>query len=304
MQLIDKKKIDDFIKSTTLLTGWSAFSYSLWFTNRGVFNKKLTDYKWFAKRMYELWRWRLNLKQRYWNKSKDKIRSVFETSREVWGQTLKEKYSKYLCDNVFDHCPYCWKTQLLYRKRVSWKWYTFNFSLDHFFPLDKYAFYGLSLYNLVPACVFCNSYNKNNLDPKEVVDEWGSIFHPYFWRLVERDSNYYFDWREYNNRVYFDWKSKEQLWNVSSETYRSQINRFYLNEIYSTSRDTSNDIKHILNAYIQLAETSWIFSIWSFNDLFLYLNFFSPKDKSEILKYTNWKMRYDILNEIKKVIDK
>ncbi|WPU66637.1 hypothetical protein [Peredibacter starrii] len=49
-------------------------------------------------------------------------------------------------------CPYCNKTQIENRQNIRAR----SSQLDHFFDKDKYPFFALSFFNLVPACSSCN----------------------------------------------------------------------------------------------------------------------------------------------------
>lgn len=70
-------------------------------------------------------------------------------------------------------CPYCNRDYINSRGNSH-----AGFEMDHFFSKDKYPFFAISLYNLVPSCSSCNRLksNKNiNLSPyDETIDNMNS----------------------------------------------------------------------------------------------------------------------------------
>ncbi len=49
-----------------------------------------------------------------------------------------------------------------------------KFQFDHFYPKDKYPYFSLSLYNLIPSCANCNHRKRNTeMDIRK-------HFHPFY----------------------------------------------------------------------------------------------------------------------------
>lgn len=75
-------------------------------------------------------------------------------------------------------CPYCNRNYVSIFNDKKYKLITP--SLDHFYPRKYYAYLGLSLWNLVPSCDYCNSKIKSSGDREdsETVDS-NDLLYPY-----------------------------------------------------------------------------------------------------------------------------
>lgn len=64
------------------------------------------------------------------------------------------------------YCPYCnAETIYVVPKEDGTESECYRSALDHYLPRSRYPFFGLSLYNLIPACTRCNSCYKHEQDP-------------------------------------------------------------------------------------------------------------------------------------------
>lgn len=71
-------------------------------------------------------------------------------------------------------CPYC-NAETVYAFEVQKSGVKLiKSAFDHFFPRARYPFFGLSLYNLIPACTRCNSALKHDLSA-----DLTEVAHPY-----------------------------------------------------------------------------------------------------------------------------
>lgn len=233
-------------------------------------------------------KWILNRYNNWWNfNGVDVIKNV------------KNKFIEFFIKEI-KFCPFCWKTPLIFfnsdlqrdkwflekvRNHI-WKfilWKEFEnwrlFDLDHFFPKEKYPYLAISFYNLIPICKWCN-YIKNNDD---VLDEKEDIYHPYFWYL---DNIWCFKLKD---NFIFEW---------------NHSNFFRLKEIYLNSQDTKNDIWFIRDK-IEHIKTNEIndknlcleqFNLEEIKEIF-FKNYY-PKEEQEILKYSNWKLKKDLIENI------
>jgi hypothetical protein len=89
-------------------------------------------------------------------------------------------------------CPYC-NRNTIYNLKYSKKRTS---ELDHFYPISKYPFFGLSFYNLIPSCKVCNKIKLDSSD-REYINPYDERF-------------------DFNKNAKFDFKVK------SSDFYRSE----------------------------------------------------------------------------------
>ena len=88
-------------------------------------------------------------------------------------------------------CPYCNRQYItpLYKqsKKESIR---VRADLDHFFPKNRYPYFSMSLYNLVPSCKFCNSSLKHTKEfNMQDINPYEESFGDYFSFRVETDSS-------------------------------------------------------------------------------------------------------------------
>jgi hypothetical protein len=156
------------------------------------------------------------------------------------------------------------------------------FDLDHFFPKSKYKYLAINFYNLIPICKWCN-YLKNESDPLYIKND---IFHPYFWFLDN------IDWKEkFDNKLSF----------IDRSLFHSNHSKFFkLLDIYINSQDTCNDIWFIKDKIEKIKATeNSLFKGLTIEDKkeYFFKNFY-PHEESEILKFSNWKLKKDWINNI------
>lgn len=134
--------------------------------------------------------------------SKDNLRSIFDYKafRDKLGMNLIRKLD-------ITCCPYCNKnytSYLTFHKTGVTSISDIFPEFDHFYPRSKYPLLGISFYNLIPSCNFCNSHIKSSADSLKL-----NLFHPYthfknqgvkfkfyptnFKSLIGLDRNYKFD---------------------------------------------------------------------------------------------------------------
>lgn len=85
----------------------------------------------------------------------------------------KKPYRAYELIKLLDinTCPYC-NRNTIYNLKYSKKRTS---ELDHFYPISKYPFFGLSFYNLIPSCKVCNKIKLDNAD-KEYINPYDERF--------------------------------------------------------------------------------------------------------------------------------
>lgn len=105
------------------------------------------------------------------NISIDKIEHELMEKRKVQQYDEKEGWGPYqlIMSLNLNSCPYCNRQYINSFYSESGKT---RADLDHFYPKDKYPYFALSFYNLIPSCLVCNRNIKRNQDFREKV-------HPY-----------------------------------------------------------------------------------------------------------------------------
>ncbi len=210
-------------------------------------------------------------------------------------------YSKlrgYIIDSFlkeYSYCPYCWKTPLIYFDNNNKSKRMFQF--DHFFSKNYFNNGVINFYNLIPSCNACN-HIKSDLFP---INE---IFHPYFWWVKVNWNSVDIIWDDYDTVSYcykdINWKK------TIFATYHWEY--FNLNQMYQQSiRDTANvfdfirdknkkikdEIKRIPNRFKDSEEAKKYF----------FEHYYSP-DKNEVTHYQNWKLKKDLIDNLKIKIKK
>lgn len=308
MQLIE---IDWIIEKLKLTDEWQAF-YNYLKKNKKKFgclsnfkekevDEKINYILW-KNIIYDLLNDKPNLK---WLDEKwilDRYNNWWEVEKIDVIKKVKNKFIKLFIDEVH-FCPFCWKTPLIlfnrndkkntcFLEKVLWKINSRNFDdwrlfdLDHFFPKSNYKYLSINFYNLIPICKWCN-YIKNNKNP---LDNKKDIFNPYFWFLDNLESNNLFD-----NKFCF---GDEKIFESNHFIF------FKLDEIYLNSQDTINDILFIRDKIekIKTEKNNWDilnlnFSLKEKKEIF-FKNYYPTKEQ-DILKYSNWKLKKDLIENLK-----
>lgn len=224
------------------------------------------------------------------NNENNKSFAEFYNSKSKFWVKIKQNFIKNFLEEV-KFCPYCWKVPL-----ITFDEYNGNedskqkrtFQLDHFFPKSNFPSLWCNLYNIVPSCYSCN-FLKIDKNP----EDW--IFHPYFWTIVTKNWNKYFDGQDLDIN-FIDGE------NLSSKRNQKHIEFFKLKSIYSYSQDTHNDIKFIRDK-VEKMKSDNRREIDINDDVidYFFKNFY-PKDGEKILLYSNWKLKRDFIDYIKKYL--
>ena len=189
-------------------------------------------------------------------------------------------------------CPYCGKVPLIYFEKWKGKENSYRrlFQLDHFFPKNFYHKWIINFYNLIPSCNACN-HLKWDKNPFDAIKKSWKIFHPYFWWLTK-------DFLD-NNHKKSNYDSSTNI-NLSYNSTHSKY--FKLAEKYFNSEDTFNIFCFIQDKITKIKDERTRFkkSFKSDEELkdYFFKNYY-PKSEQEILKYSNWKLKKDLIKNIK-----
>jgi len=204
-------------------------------------------------------------------------------------------------------CPYCGKVPLIYFEKWNWKSNSYRrmFQLDHFFPKNSYHKWIINFYNLIPSCNACNHLKLNN-NPLDILERWWKIFHPYFWWIYKDWDKIKVDDSTFDEKVTFVWTpnldydSRTQIFS----TYHWKFFRLW--EIYLYDEETYNIFNFIYDKYTKIKDEYCRFkqtskSIKEFIDYF-FKNYY-PEKEEEILKYSNWKFKKDLIEYMEKILE-
>ncbi|MGK0256180.1 MAG: hypothetical protein ACI81I_000790 [Arcobacteraceae bacterium] len=128
-------------------------------------------------------------------------------------------------------CPNCNRNtiyNLKYtKKRTS--------ELDHFYPISKYPFFGLSFYNLIPSCKVCNKLKLDNYK-KEYINPYDERF--------DFNKNAKFNFKILSSNFYnseeaieLECKFKENILSEEKKRIKNNINDFELYDLYQNHKD-------------------------------------------------------------------
>lgn len=167
-------------------------------------------------------------------------------------------------------CPYCNRNFIDTYKIDGNNEIRDNAQIDHFFPKEKYPYFSISLYNLIPCCAQCNHIKSNNM--KEIV-------YPYS-DTINDAMNFKIDFLEdiKNNIDNIDvLYGKSDKFNISinlnniDNKIANNVEIFKLDKLYETHKE------HVKN----LIKKSIVYNETTINELYdQYPNLF--KDESEI----------------------
>lgn len=208
---------------------------------------------------------------------------------------LKKEFINLIFEEI-DFCPNCWKSPFLSTKNLK------SFDLDHFFPKNfeinnkkPYKYLTYNFYNLIPICTFCNQKLKKTRNPLGVINTWGVLYNPYFWWIWKSIFGYSF-----NDSVTFskiDKHKREYIY----DSFHSEF--FKLDEIYTESKDFNNDMLFIkwiedklLTEKINAKSLKINFDLEGRKDYFF--KNYSPQNENEILKFSNWKFKMDLVDNL------
>ncbi len=150
-------------------------------------------------------------------------------------------------------CPYCNKNYISYLAihKVGNKGISNIFpEFDHFYPQKYYPLLGVSFFNLIPSCSFCNTHLKHSKDPVK-----HNLFHPY-----TELKNGGFKFRFFaNNYLALIGKSTNVKWSFRftevdktvNDTIKNSLDFFAIKETYEKCH--SDLIKEIIDKRITYA---------------------------------------------------
>lgn len=195
---------------------------------------------------------------------------------------IKELFLDMFIEKV-KFCPYCGKIPLIrYENDDNEKKWTYH--LDHIFPKSKYRYLTYNFYNLIPVCSICNQLKwRKELSAKKNKH----IFHPYYWLLQEKNWKKYFD------------ISKETIDDNFLNFFKENTRFYNLDKIYFHAQDTHNDTEFILDKISKIntdKDKLTFFDIEERKEH--YFKNFYPKDEKDTLKYSNWKLRRKLINDV------
>jgi len=233
----------------------------------------------------------------------DKIKNFFESKSQVI-LNLKKYFLLYLQKNWILTCVYCWKVSNIHWE-LSEKLVKL-YDIEHFLPRSRYPYLAVNLYNWLPVCKACNETLKKNIDPLEWTNKNKRVFHPYFWWIYKDWDKIKVDDSIFDEKVTFVWTpnldydSRTQIFS----TYHWKF--FKLWEIYLYDEETYNIFNFIYDKYTKIKDEYCRFkktskSIKEFVDYF-FKNYY-PEKEEEILKYSNWKLKKDLIEYMEKILE-
>jgi hypothetical protein len=145
----------------------------------------------------------------------------------------KQPYRAYELIKALDinTCPYC-NRNTIYNLRYSKKRTS---ELDHFYPISKYPFFGLSFYNLIPSCKVCNKIKLDNAN-KEYINPYDERFDfnknaKFDFKIL--DSNFY----NSINSIKLRCKLKKDTSSEEEKRIKNNIKDFKLFDLYQNHKD-------------------------------------------------------------------
>lgn len=176
---------------------------------------------------------------------------------------LKDYFSyDYIIDNLYRHqliydmgitvCPYCNRQYITNYKYDECKRTTAD--LDHFYPVSKYPFLSLSIYNFIPSCPICNSRMKLSYSSEEIIYPYEEEFEEHAWFCTDLDYNNLDIGGLLGHSVNFTIDITIRNDSLLRDKIASSIKLFKLKEVYETHKDyvseiaikkTSNPLSHI-----------------------------------------------------------
>ncbi len=214
-------------------------------------------------------------------------------SKSKKNKELKETFLKRVCEDSNSFCCYCWKDKLTH---FWWDWWTFKrlYDIEHFLPRSKFPDLSINLYNWLPVCMSCNQRLKKDKNP---LNSW-EIFHPYFWFIPAIQDKPFTFWDTETLDTKYSFKENER----KELIYNSDHSKFFrLPEIYLNSQDTFNTFNFIQDKRTKMKDEKIRFKENSKTDTELKDYFFKnyyPKSENEILKYSNWKLKKDLIENL------
>lgn len=201
-------------------------------------------------------------------------------------KNLKLQFLKVLWNEWLNYCCYCGKNELIILEQAKKR----LFDIEHFLPRILYPNLSVNILNWLPVCSSCNTRLKWSKNPLKNKLE---IFHPYFWFInVEEkrtlDEKYTFSPVDKRNRKLI-YESNHSIF-------------FHIQDIYDSSKSTKNVLNEIscieskINTDKNNAKQYWIPFNFEKRKKSEWYNF--PSSEEEILKFENWKLKKDLLDNL------
>jgi len=217
-----------------------------------------------------------------------------------WNNKLKQDFFEELYKNWINFCCYCGKDRLTHFKEKNWNFKRL-YDIEHFLPRSKFPDLSVNLYNWLPVCMSCNQRLKKSDNP---LVKW-EVFHPYFWflnsagqqralALWNLDSDYSFTYTDKKKNIIFESNHSKffELWKI----YLNSQDTF---NIFNFIQDKRTKIKDELNNFENL---KWLNEEEKKQKIKKYKNYFFqnyyPKQEQDILKFSNWKLKKDLIENI------
>lgn len=193
-------------------------------------------------------------------------------------------------------CPYC---NRIYTHTVTKKSKNIiRAYLDHFIPKARYPLFGLSFFNLIPSCSYCNSSIKGN--DKDFTFEkmvFDNYIHPYF--DIE---HFKFRFKPFDISGFSgDEKGIEiEIIDLSSAKLDKTLKFFRTSEIYQVHKDM---VAKLINKRIIYNDSNleMISNITGIEKEILFNSLFDKINDDEIIDYSLGKLKNDVIEQLKKL---
>lgn len=224
--------------------------FQRYFNHNYVFNFRINDYIAQNPDCYET-----SVKfQRLITEIKNRTISFYSFLKDFFSYDyIDDKYRHQLIyDMGITVCPYCNRQYITNYKYDESKRTTAD--VDHFYPVSKYPFLSLSIYNFIPSCPICNSRMKLSYCSKEIIYPYEEEFEEHAWFCTDLDYNHLDIGGLIGDSDNFIIDIKIRKDSALSGKIASSIKLFKLKEIYETHKDyvfeiaikkSSNPLSHI-----------------------------------------------------------
>ena len=250
-------------------------------------------------------------------------------NRELNDNQKYKFFNWYINQKQVKVCSYCWKNYITYfcndfykKKYKSYKIWDCKpsaivswFDIEHFFPKNfknefwkkPYVQLAKNLYNWHLSCTICNQRLKWSDDPLKNATQNDPIFNPYFGWIYKEWDEIKVDNSEFDDKVTFVWNPNSKI-DWRKQVYKTHHWDFFrLWEIYLSDQETYNIFNFIYDKYTKIKDEYQRFkktskSIEEFVDYF-FKNYY-PEKEQDILKYSNWKLKKDLIQYLDKILNK
>lgn len=193
-------------------------------------------------------------------------------------------------------CPYCNRvyTHTVTNNRKN----IIRAYLDHYIPKARYPLFGLSFYNLIPSCSYCNSSikgnDKNFTFEKKVFDNY---VHPYF-----NIDDFKFRFKPFDISGFTgDENSIEiEVTDLSNMKLDKTLEFFRTSDIYQVHKDV---VAKLINKRIRYNDSNleMISNITGIEKEILFNSIFDRINDDEVIDYSLGKLKNDVIEQLKKL---